>query len=199
MYSQIVWAIAELGLEDQFKCTTSPLEITYKPTGQKIYFRGADEPGKIKSIKPAFGYIGIAWFEELDQFKGPEAVRNIEQSAIRGGDLAYIFKSFNPPRTAMSWANKYVQVPKANQYQHHSTYLDLGSRVRWLGKPWIDEAEHLKAVNPTAYEHEYLGVANGTGGQVFENLQLRKITDAEIAQFDRVSMGRRLGLLSGSR
>ena len=180
VYAQLVWAITELGLDDQFKCLTSPLEITYLPTGQKIYFRGTDEPGKIKSIKPSFGYIGIAWFEELDQFHGEEAIRNIEQSAIRGGDLAYIFKSFNPPRTAASWVNKYVQIPKANQYQHHSTYLELGSRIRWLGKPWCEEAEHLKAVNPKAYEHEYLGIANGTGGLVFENVVIRKITDEEI-------------------
>jgi len=190
VYSQLVWAITELGIEHEFKCTTSPLEITYLPTGQKIFFRGADEPGKIKSIKPAFGYIGIAWFEELDQFHGPEAVRNIEQSAIRGGDLAYIFKSFNPPRTLANWANKYIRIPKATQYQHKSIYLDLGSRMRrWLGKVFVEEAEHLKLVNPGAYEHEYLGVANSAGGLVFENVQIRKITDEEIAQFDRVLHG----------
>jgi len=189
VYSQLVWAVNELGLEDQFKFTVSPLEITYVPTGQKIYFRGGDEPGKLKSIKPAFGYIGILWLEELDQFHGPEAVRNIEQSAIRGGDEAYIFKSFNPPRSAASWANKYVQIPKASQFRHKSTYLELGSRVRWLGQVFVDEAEHLKEINPTAYEHEYLGVANGTGGLVFENVQLRAIPDAEVAQFDRVLHG----------
>jgi len=189
VYSQLVWAITELGIEHEFKCTTSPLEITYLPTGQKIFFRGADEPGKIKSIKPATGYIGIAWFEELDQFHGPEAVRNIEQSAIRGGDLAYIIKSFNPPRTLANWANKYIRIPKASQFQHKSTYLDLGSRVRWLGKVFVEEAEHLKNVNPAAYEHEYMGVANSVGGLVFENTVLRKITDEEIAQFDRVTWG----------
>jgi phage terminase large subunit len=187
VYSQFLWAISELGLDDKFRCVTSPLEIEYRPTGQKIYFRGADDPGKIKSIKPPFGYIGVAWFEELDQFHGPEAIRNIEQSAIRGGDLAYIFKSFNPPRTLASWANKYVKIPKVTQYQHSSTYLDVPPE--WLGKPWIEEAEHLKTVNPKAYEHEYLGVANGTGGLVFENVQLRAISDDEIAQFDRVTQG----------
>jgi len=189
VYSQLQWAISELGLEDQFKCTVSPLEITYIPTGQKIYFRGADEPGKIKSIKPPFGYIGGVWFEELDQFKGPEAVRKIEQSAIRGGDIAFIFKTFNPPRTANNWANQYVRIPKENQFQHRSTYLELGGRVRWLGKAFVDEAEHLKRVNPAAYEHEYLGVANGVGSLVFENVQLRKIDDEEIAQFDRILWG----------
>ena len=196
VYNQIVWAIGEWGLEEKFKCTTSPLEITYLPTGQKIYFRGADDPGKIKSIKPPFGYIGILWFEELDQFHGEESIRKIEQSVIRGGDTAFIFKSFNPPRTANNWANKYVRIPKETQYQHKSTYLDLkGRALKWLGKTFLDEAEHLKNVNPAAYEHEYLGVANGTGGMVFENVQLRKITDEEIAQFDRVLMGTDWGII----
>lgn len=187
VYNQLIWAIGELGLSDQFKMTVSPMEITYLPTGQKMYFRGADDPGKIKSIKPPFGYIGLLWLEELDQFHGEEAVRKIEQSVIRGGDLAFIFKSFNPPRTANSWVNRYVKIPKPTQYQHKSSYLDVP--VEWLGKPWLDEAEHLKTVNPGAYEHEYLGEVNGTGGLVFENVELRAITPDEIAQFDQVLHG----------
>jgi PBSX family phage terminase large subunit len=191
VYSQLVWAIGTLGLEDSFKCITSPLEIEYKPTGQKIYFRGADKPEMIKSIKPTFGHIGILWFEELDQFHGEEAIRKIEQSTLRGGEEAWEFKTYNPPRTAANWVNKYVQIPKTNQYQHHSTYLDVP--IEWLGKTFIDEAEHLKSVNPSAYEHEYLGVVNGTGGMVFENVQIRKITDDEIAQFDHVLHGQDWG------
>lgn len=187
VFNQLLWAIGELGLNDQFKSTVSPMEITYLPTGQKVFFRGADDPGKIKSIKPSFGYIGVLWLEELDQFHGDDAVRKIEQSVIRGGDIAYIFKSFNPPRTANNWANKYVKIPKATQYQHKSSYLEVPPE--WLGKPWLDEAEHLKEVNPRAYEHEYLGDVNGTGGTVFENVQMRRITNDEIAQFDRVLHG----------
>lgn len=187
VYAQLVWAINELDLADSFVCTTSPLEIKYKPTGQTIYFRGADDPGKIKSIKTKFGHIGILWFEELDQFHGEEAVRKIEQSVIRGGDLAYVFKSWNPPQTANNWVEKYKQIPKANQFQHHSTYLT--APVEWLGKTFIEEAEHLKQVNPRAYEHEYLGVSNGTGGLVFENVQVRRIENDELKQFDHILMG----------
>jgi PBSX family phage terminase large subunit len=192
VYAQISWAIDQLdayypGLASDFKRTTSPLEITYKPTGQKIYFRGADDPGKIKSIKPPFGYIGIAWFEELDQFHGPEAVRKIEQSAIRGGDIAFIFKSFNPPPTANNWANKYIKIPKPNQLLHFSSYLDVP--VEWLGKAWLEEAAYLKEINLKAYEHEYLGIPSSAGGTVFENVSIRKITDEEIAEFDHVLHG----------
>lgn len=187
VYQQMLWAIEALGLSDEFHATVSPMEITRKSTGQKIYFRGADDPGKIKSIKVPFGYIGVLWFEELDQFVGPEAVRKIEQSVIRGGDVAYIFKSFNPPKSASNWANKYIKIPKATRIVVWSNYTQVPAT--WLGKPFIDEAEFLKKANPTAYENEYLGVANGTGGLVFDNVTIRKITDDEIKVFDRICNG----------
>ena len=187
VYSKIKWAIGKQGFTEEFDAHKSPLEITLKATGQKIYFRGADEPEKIKSISPEFGYIAILWFEELDQFAGEEEIRNITQSAIRGGNKAWIFKSFNPPKTANNWANRYVLTPKDNMIVHHSTYLDVPPE--WLGQPFIDEADHLKEVNPDAYEHEYMGIANGNGGNVFEYLEIREITDEEIRTFDRIYQG----------
>jgi PBSX family phage terminase large subunit len=187
VYNQLLWAESMLGLQDSFKNTTSPMEITYLPTKQKIHFRGGDDPGKIKSITPLFGYIGINWFEELDQFRGPEAVRKIEQSSMRGGDVVYNFKTYNPPPTQMNWVNKYAKQKKERQYHHRSNYLN--TPPEWLGRAWLEEAEHLKEVNPRAYAHEYMGEVTGLGGMVFENLTIRKITDEEIAQFDHVSQG----------
>jgi PBSX family phage terminase large subunit len=187
VYNKIKWAIGKQEFTEEFDSKLSPMEITLKATGQKIYFRGADDPDKIKSINPEFGYIGILWFEELDQFAGPEEIRKIEQSAIRGGNLAWIFKSFNPPKTMNNWANKYVLEPKENRIVHSSNYLDVPKK--WLGQPFIDEAEHLKEVNPNAYEHEYMGIANGNGGNVFEYLEIKDITDEEISHMDRVFAG----------
>lgn len=190
VYSKVKWAIGKQEFIEEFDALRSPLEITLKATGQKIYFRGADDPGKIKSITPEFGYIAIVWFEELDQFTAEE-VRNITQSVIRGGQKAWIFKSFNPPKTKNNWVNQYVLEPKENRMVHHSTYLDVPRK--WLGQPFIEEAEHLKSVNPTAYEHEYLGIPNGNGGNVFEYLEIRTITDEEIATFDRIYQGTDFG------
>ena len=187
VYQQIIWAISALGLEDEFNCTVSPLEITRRSTGQKIYFRGADDPGKIKSIKVPFGYIGIVWFEELDQFSGEESVRKIEQSVIRGGDMAFKFKTFNPPKSANNWANQYIKIPREDRLVTESNYLTVPPK--WLGKPFLDDAEFLKATNPIAYENEYLGVANGVGGNVFDNVLVREISDDELAQFDRIYRG----------
>lgn len=186
VYAQIKWSIGMQELEEEFDERRNPLEITIKATGQKIYFRGADKPEKIKSIKPPFGYIGILWFEELDQF-GEEEVRSIRESAIRGGDKAWVFESFNPPKSADNWANRYIKIPKESRLVHHSTYLEAPQE--WLGKPFIAEAEHLKKANPDAYEHEYLGIANGAGGNVFTQLELRTITDEEIEEFDHIFQG----------
>lgn len=187
VYNKIKWAIGKQEFDEEFTSTKSPYEITLKATGQKIYFRGADDPDKIKSINPEFGYIGILWYEELDQFAGDSEVRKIEQSAIRGGELAWIFKSFNPPKTANNWANEYVTEVGENTLVHSSTYLDVPRD--WLGQPFIDKAEHLKEINPEAYEHEYGGVANGNGGMVFEYLRFETITDEQIKTFDRIYQG----------
>ena len=201
VYEQIKWGIEKLGVSDRFKCTTSPLQITYIPTGQRIYFRGADDPLKIKSIKPTFGYIGIVWFEEFDQFAGEAAIRNIKQSAIRGTDengesKVIIFESFNPPPTAGAWANKYVADIEARQGSEsekagteilHTNYTDAPKE--WLGNEFIAEAEDLKRINPRAYANEYLGEITGTGGNVFENLEIRDITAAEIDNFDKAKQG----------
>ena len=186
VYAQIKWAAIELKIEDEFEFKTSPLEICVKRTGQKIYFRGADDPAKLKSIKVPFGYIGILWFEELDQFEGEEQVRSIEQSVIRGG-RAYVFKSFNPPKTALSWTNRFLKTPKETRLSLRSTYKDVPPE--WLGETFIEEAEYLKKISPEAYEHEYEGISNSDGGAVFPNVKARKITDEEIAVFDRVYMG----------
>jgi PBSX family phage terminase large subunit len=190
VYAQMKWGIDKLNLNEEFNCKVSPMEITYKPTGQKIYFRGADDPLKIKSIKPEFGYIGIVWFEELDQFAGPEEIRNIQQSALRGGDIAYKFKSFNPPRSKNNWANEYTAEAEQGDEKAlvcRSTYKDVPEE--WLGEIFLNDAEHLKETNPDAYDNEYMGVANGNGGNVFEFIEERTITDEEISHMDRIYQG----------
>ena len=183
VYAQICWAIAALGLASRFKCTVSPMECTYRPTGQKLLFFGLDDPGKLKSLKVPFGYIGLLWFEELDQFDGPEQVRNVEQSCLRGGPYSLTFKSFNPPASARSWANRYALEQRPGKLVHHSTYQT--TPAQWLGPRFLADAEHLQATNPVAYRHEYGGEVVGSGTAVFENLRLEAIPDDLRTGFDR--------------
>lgn len=150
-------------------------------------FFGVDDPGKVKSIKVPFGYIGICWFEELDQFDGEEQIRNVEQSCLRGGDWFITFKSFNPPAMARNWANGYALKARDGKLIHHSTYKT--TPAEWLGERFLADAEYLQRTNETAYRHEYLGEVVGSGTAVFENLKIEKITDEQIASFDRIKRG----------
>nr|DAJ16571.1 MAG TPA: large terminase [Siphoviridae sp. ct2ef27] len=183
VYPQIQWGIEQLCVADRFKCITSPHEITYKATGQKILFFGVDDPMKVKSIKLSFGYVGIVWYEELDQFSGMEEIRNLNQSLLRGGETYWVFASYNPPKSRNNWVNEEILNEYPDRLVHKTTYLDVPRE--WLGEQFLLEAEKLKAKNETAYNHEYLGEVTGTGGAVFENVEDMVMADEMISQFDR--------------
>lgn len=187
VFNQYMWAIAELGMAGLWYAKVSPMEIIYRPTGQKIMFRGADDPMKIKSIKVPFGYIAVTHFEEKDQFSGRAEIRTILQSTMRGGDKFWNFESYNSPISRDNWANVDSAADKPNRLCHISTYLDAPKS--WLGEEFLNEAEYLKQTDERAYQHEYLGLPVGTGGNVFERLELREITDDEIKRFDRIYQG----------
>ena len=167
VFAQIQWAAAQLGLKSRFRVSLNPLELEYIPTGQKILFFGMDDAGKLKSLKLPWGYVGILWFEELDQFSSEE-VRSCEQSVLRGGDFALTLKSFNPPPDKQHWVNCIEEKP--GRFFHHSTYLELPPG--WLGERFLQDAEHLKRVNPVLYDNEYLGLPVGESTRVFPNVRL---------------------------
>ena len=187
VFAQYMWAIEKLGLAEDWDSKVSPPELIYKPTGQRILFRGADDPMKLKSVKVSKGYIAVTHFEEKDQFAGRKEIRSILQSTRRGGDLFWNFESYNPPISRDNWANKDSAEEHAGRLVHRTTYLE--APAEWLGEQFINDAEELKARDLRAYQHEYLGEAVGTGGNVFDNLELREITDAEIRGFDRIFQG----------
>lgn len=187
VYPQMQWGIDALGLTDKFRFKTSPHEITYKKTGQKILFFGVDDPHKIKSIKLPFGYVGICWMEELDQFSGMEEIRNLNQSLLRGGPVFWEFCSFNPPKSQNNWVNEEKLFDDPDRLVHHSTYL--GVPREWLGERFFEDAEKLKIKNEMAYRHEYLGEVTGTGGAVFENVEDMGMSDELVGNFDRLYYG----------
>lgn len=189
VFAQIEWAIDILGVSRLWKLTKSPMRAEYLPTGQKIIFKGLDKAAKSKSIKVPFGYIGYLWFEEFDEFSGEEEIRKVQQSVIRGGNDFVVFKSMNPPKSRQNWANDYIEKEKLRKDTLVSQTTYLTSPKEWLGQQFIDDAEWLKMVNPKAYEHEYLGIPIGNGTEVFDNLEIRQITDEEIARFDRLYRG----------
>ena len=187
VFSQYVWAIDKLGMNELWESKTSPPELIYKPTRQRILFRGADDPMKLKSIKAPFGYIAFTHFEEKDQFAGRREIRTILQSTMRGGDVFWNFESYNPPISRDNWANMDTEEQRPDRLCHKSTYLQ--APIEWLGDQFIAEADFVKAMNEREYRHEYLGEAVGSGSEVFENIEVREITDEEISRFDRIRNG----------
>lgn len=172
VYAQMLWAIDRLEVDRLWQPRLTPLELTYQPTGQRILFRGADDPGKSKGIKLQSGFFKYLWLEELTEFQSMEEVRSLKASVLRGSE-AVAFYTYNPPLSAGNWVNAEALISKPGRRVHHSTYLDMPRR--WLGPQFIAEAQALKAANPRMYRHMYLGEVTGAGGQVFDNLQLRPI------------------------
>lgn len=189
VYEQLVWAIEQLGVSHLWKQKLSPLELIYKPTGQKILFRGADKPQKLKSTKVSKGYLKYIWYEETAEFNGIAEIRNINQSLMRGGSEFVVFYSYNPPKSQRNWVNSHILKIENDEhnYTHHSCYLDVPPE--WLGKQFIAEAESLKERNIDAYNHEYLGEVTGTGGEVFTNVDIVRLSDEHVDTFDQIREG----------
>ena len=103
-YSDLRWAIHQLGVDVYWNCTTSPLEMTYIPTGQKILFRGLDDGYKITSISVPKGVLCFLWFEEFYEIMKEDDFDILDES-IRGklpdGYWKRITATFNP------WSEKH--------------------------------------------------------------------------------------------
>ena len=185
-YANFKGAANVLGVRHLFRFVDSKLEITYIPRGNKIYFAGADDPEKIKSIKDADFPLASAWFEELSEFKTEDEVTTIENSILRE-ELAGKFNSesdrrkvypfdysfyysYNPPKRRQNWVNKKYESSfiDANTFVSHSTYLGNP----YLSQKFVEEAENVKRNKPMKYRWEYLGEAIGSGVVPFDNLQV---------------------------
>lgn len=187
VFEQLLWAIDVLEVSHLWKVTLSPLRLTYKPTGQRIVFRGCDDPNKSKSIKVRKGYFKYIWYEERAEFAGDEDERKINQSLMRGGSKYVVFYTWNPPQSLNSWVNQDVLEEREDTLCSHSTYLTVPKE--WLGEQFFIEADELRKRKIMSYRHEYLGEAIGNGGKVFDNVIIRQIKDEEIAIFDKIRQG----------
>ena len=191
VYEQLKEGADILGVSHYFEFKASPLQIIYKPRGNKIVFRGADDPNKIKSLKIAKYPVAILWIEELAEFKTEDEVTTIEQSVLRAelpeGMFYSFYYSYNPPKRKQSWVNKKygTQFLPDNTYVHHSTYLENPH----ISKETVEEAENLKKQNEFKYRWIFLGEPIGSGVVPFSNLVFRTITDEEYKSFDNIRQG----------
>lgn len=169
-YTELKWAINRLGVAEYWDMRESPLEMTYKPTGQKIYFRGLDDPLKVTSITVAVGYLCWCWIEEAYEI-GDENDFNMLDESIRGAIPAdsKLFKqitlTFNP------W-NEHHWL-KARFFDNPSTET-LAMTTNYLCNEWLDDAdkqvfETMRINNPRRYRVAGLGDWGIVEGVIYEN------------------------------
>ncbi|MDD3336778.1 MAG: PBSX family phage terminase large subunit [Eubacteriales bacterium] len=180
VYAQMRWAAEQMGIESYFTWRLSPMSMIYRPTGQQVLFRGADDPEKSKGVKLSSGAFSALWFEEASAFRGMEEIRTIQASILRGGQGITIL-SYNPPVSVQNWANEEALKPVEGRLVHRSDYRQMPEE--WLGQTFLRQARRLKEQDERAYRHMYLGEAVGSGGLVLPNVRMRAIAQEEWSEY----------------
>ena len=179
-FAQLKWAIHRLQLDRYFKCSTSPLEITYVPTGQKILFRGLDDPLKVTSITVEVGSLCRLWVEEAYEITSEEAFDRLDES-IRGqlpqGMYHQVVLTFNPWSDRHWLKKRFFDEPSENVLAMTTNYLCN----EFLSDSDLVLFEEMKK-NPRRYRTAGLGEWGIVEGLVFENWEERAFDVNEIAK-----------------
>jgi len=167
-YSDLVWAIHNLGVEKWWRTTVSPLEITYTPTGQKILFRGMDDPLKLASISVPKGYLCWVWIEEAYEITREEDFDTLDES-IRGEMPDGLFKQITltlNPWNEHHWIKaRFFDTPSDDTLTMTTNY----TCNEWLDKADLKLFEDMKVRNPRRYQVAGLGNWGVVDGLVYEN------------------------------
>lgn len=180
VYNQFMKTVIRYNDVENWDFKQSPMCAVYKPTGQMVMFVGADKPISLKSFNVPFGYVKVLIHEECDEMAGVEQMDNIEDTFLRSDTPALDIKIFNPPKSKNNFMNQYVEECRNKPQTRicHSYYYNVP--IKWLGKRFFERAEWFKIHKSLYYRNNYLGEVTGTGGGIFDNVEERTITDAEI-------------------
>lgn len=187
-YKELLWAINRLGVDKFWKKTTNPLELTYLPTGQKILFRGLDDPLKVTSITVEVGFLCWGWIEEAYEVTSESDFDMLDES-IRGQMPEGYFKqwtiTFNPWNERHWLKHRFFDeiVGEDSEglpiYKERKTPISedgdiLAITTNYLMNEWLDENdfkvfENMKKRNPKRYAVAGLGNWGIIDGLVYEN------------------------------
>lgn len=187
-FTDLKWAIHRLGVDDFWDIKESPLEMTYKPTGQKILFRGLDDPLKVTSITVEHGYLCWMWIEEAYEVMKESDFDMLDESirgSVEGGLFKQITLTFNPwnehhwmkhrffdDLVGTDSEGKPIYKPRQNPLSDDGEILAL--TTNYTCNEWLDEAdlkvfERMKVNNPRRYQVAGLGNWGIVEGLIFEN------------------------------
>lgn len=185
-FSDLRWAIHRLGVDAYWKATTSPIELTYAPTGQKIMFRGLDDSQKITSISVPVGYINFVWIEEAYQISKEDDFNMIDES-IRGELPDGYFKRFNI--TFNPWNERHWL--KSRFFDKDSDDV-LALTTTYKCNEWLDDADRklfddMRVRNPRRYQVAGLGNWGVIDGLIYENWKEEVFTLSEVRDCETVA------------
>lgn len=172
-FAQLRWAIRQLHVEAYWKATASPMELTYTPTGQKILFRGFDDPLKLASTTVEQGSLCWVWIEEAYEIDSEEDFDKLDLSVPRGRVAPPLFKqttlTFNPWSETHWLKRRFFDVPAADVATYSTTYLC---------NEFLDETdravfERMRRENPRQYRVAGLGEWGIADGLVYDRWEVR--------------------------
>lgn len=176
-YAQLKWAINHLGVAHLWKATKSPLELTYIPSGQKIMFRGLDDPQSITSITVEDGYLCWTWWEEAFQCTNEDDFNKVDLS-IRGEIPRPLFKqhtlTFNPWSDKIWLKKRFFDIVGSDGANEEENVLAITRNYdcnEFLGEDDLKIFEQMKKKNPRRYDIEGKGNWGIAEGLIFENWQ----------------------------
>ena len=184
-FNQLLWAIHRLGVDAYWTSKETPLEITYKPTGQKIFFRGLDDPLKVTSIAVEHGFLCWIWIEEAYEIMNQDDFDMLDES-IRGEVPEGLFKqitmTFNPWNQKHWIKKRFFDTPDPDV---------LAMTTNYLCNEWLDDAdrklfEQMKKNNPRRYQVAGLGNWGIAEGLVYENWKEEAFDIDAIRRLDSV-------------
>lgn len=187
-YAELCWAIKRLGVENWFECKLSPMEIIYRPTGQKIFFRGLDDSMKITSITVNSGHLCWLWIEEAFEI-GDEAEFNMLDESIRGEVPDGLFKQIT--LTLNPW-NMHHWIKR--RFFDVSDPDILAKTTTYLCNEFLDEAdrrifERMKRENPGRYRVAGLGEWGISDGLIYENWRKESFDLNDVRKCGRAVFG----------
>lgn len=185
-FAQLKWAVNRLGVKNYFDFKLSPLEIIYKPTGQKILFRGLDDPLKVTSVTVDVGSLCFLWIEEAYEIMSESDFDMLDES-IRGevpkGHFKQITLTFNPWNERHWIKRRFFDKVDKDVLAITTNYICN----EWLDRSDLNVFERMKENNPRRYQVAGLGNWGIVDGLIYENFEERLFTLEEIKDYKTVA------------